>query len=196
MTAIKMRTAQFGICAALACWMSTSTPARACVPPQGKNVGSAMASANALMLRVGARPPAVRQSGHTEAATAADAVAPTPVGLWHTVYLSGGVVVDQGFETYHADGTEMIVDLSPPATDNVCSGAWIQTGPATFTLNHPSWVFDPDGNLIGTAVIRDVITVSRDNNAFTGTETVDVYDTNGNLADHFDNTVKGTRIYP
>jgi hypothetical protein len=81
-----------------------------------------------------------------------------------------------GFETIYADGNELLIDNSAPATDNVCSGAWEQTGPRTFTINHPSWDFDASGNLISIVVLLETITVDPHGNKYTGTEMVTVYD--------------------
>lgn len=115
------------------------------------------------------------------------------VGLWKVVYFSGGVVVDQAFDAWHSDGTETLNDTPPPATGNVCLGVWSQKG-NVYKLNHPSWTFDANGNLNGTAVIRESVTVDSHGNSFSGTFTVDVYDLSNNLLYHVAGTVSGERI--
>ena len=126
-------------------------------------------------------------------ADAAAASGATMVGLWKVAYVSGGVVVDQAFDAWHTDGTEILNDTPPPATGNVCLGVWSQKG-NVYKLNHPSWTFDGNGNLNGTAVIRESVTVDPHGNSFSGTFTVDVYDLSNNLLYHLDGQVSGQRI--
>jgi len=115
------------------------------------------------------------------------------VGLWKVAFVSGGYIVDQAFDAWHSDGTETLNDTPPPSTGNVCLGVWSQTG-KVYKLNHPSWTFDANGNLTGTAVIREQVTVDPHGNTFTGTFTVDVYDLSNNLLYHLSGTVSGDRI--
>jgi hypothetical protein len=187
-----IKIANLALTVAVAGCLATGSQAKACAGPERPSLGAAY-SPNLAMARLKMMFPGTK--AETEV-TANDSVNPTIVGLWHNVYSSGGEVVDEGFETYHADGTEMLVDLSPPATDNVCSGTWIQTGAFTYKLNHPSWYFDMDGNLLGMAVIKDSVTLDRDGNSFSGTETVDIYDLDGKLVNHLEGTFKATRIKP
>jgi len=129
----------------------------------------------------------------------ADAQGANPLaitGLWLTSYLIGGQIVDQGFELWHDDGTEILIDTAPPATDNVCVGVWVQTAPLTYQLTHPSWTFDLNGNLTGTAMIRNVVIMERGGNKFTGTFTVDLFNNSGQQIDHFEGQLSATRIKP
>jgi hypothetical protein len=116
------------------------------------------------------------------------------VGLWYVSYTSGGQVIDQAFEQWHGDGTEILNDTSAPATDNVCLGVWQQTGPHTYQLKHPSWYFDLNGNLLGTVIIRETIRLSSDGNSFSGSSTDDAFDTLGNFLGEDTATVAGKRI--
>ena len=116
------------------------------------------------------------------------------VGLWNVNFVSGGVSVDQGFDQWNSDGTEILNDTPPPATGNICLGVWTKTGPTTFKLKHPSWTFDNSGNLNGTAVIRETITLGPGADSFQGPFTVDVFDLNGKNLMHLDGTITGTRI--
>jgi hypothetical protein len=120
------------------------------------------------------------------------------VGLWNIKFTSGNQVVDEGFDAWHGDGTETLNDTPPPVTGNVCLGAWTQTGRNTFKLKHPSWVYDEATNtqVIGQAIIRETVSVSRDGNSFSGSFTVDVIDTFGNSLAHFEGQVRATRIKP
>jgi len=119
---------------------------------------------------------------------------PSIVGLWQVNFTSGGQVVDQAYEVFHSDGTEMMVDTSAPASDNVCVGVWAQVDGLEFKLNHVSWTFDDQGNLNGTATIKLDITLDPNSNIFSGTFTVDVFDLHGSTVDHLTGTVAAKRV--
>ena len=116
------------------------------------------------------------------------------VGLWKTTFTSGGQVVDQAWEVFHSDGTEIMVDTSAPASDNVCVGVWAKTDGLQVKLNHPSWTFDDKGNLNGTAAIKMDLTIDPNGNSFIGTFTVDVFDLSGNTLLHLAGSVSGKRV--
>jgi hypothetical protein len=119
---------------------------------------------------------------------------PSIVGLWKITFTSGGQTVDQGFDVWHSDGTELLNDTPPPSTGNICVGVWAQTDRLTFKLYHPSWTFDAGGNLNGTAVIRETVMLQTNGNVFTGTFTVDEFDLNGKNIFHIAGAVKAQRI--
>jgi len=119
---------------------------------------------------------------------------PSIVGLWQVNFTAGGQVVDQAYEIFHGDGTEMMVDTAPPASDNVCIGVWAQVDGLQVKLNHVSWTFDDKGNLNGTATIKLDVTIDANSNIFTGTFTVDVFDLHGAIVDHEIGTVAAKRI--
>jgi hypothetical protein len=123
-----------------------------------------------------------------------EAAEPSMVGLWNVTFVAGGQVVDQGFDQWNSGGTEILNDTPPPSTGNVCLGVWAKTGPNTYKLKHPSWTFDPAGNLTGTAIIREQVTLDARGKTFKGPVTVDVFDLNGNLLFHLDAVVTGQRI--
>jgi hypothetical protein len=122
-----------------------------------------------------------------------DSTAPI-IGLWRVTFVSGGQVVDQGFDQWNFGGTEILNDTPPPATGNVCLGVWVQTGPRTFKLKHPSWTFDNSGNLNGTAIIREQVTVDGGGDNFSGPFTIDIYDLSNNLLLHLSGQITGKRI--
>ena len=101
------------------------------------------------------------------------------MGLWNVTFYSAGAVVDQAFDVWHSDGTEILNDFTNPIEDNVCLGVWVQTGPQTFKLKHPSWTFDTSGTLTGTAYIVETVTVGPGGNEYAGPYTVYLYDTLG-----------------
>lgn len=116
------------------------------------------------------------------------------VGLWNLTFLYQGQVVDVAFDAWHQDGTEVLNDYTNPIEGNVCLGVWQQTGPRSYTLKHPSWYFDTNGNLLGTVVIHETITLSPDGNSFTGSYTDDVYDVSGNLLEALSGQLEASRI--
>jgi len=115
-------------------------------------------------------------------------------GLWTITFTSGGQVVDQGFDVWHSDGTELLNDTPPPASGNICVGVWSHITGRSYSLYHPSWTFDNNGNLNGTAIIHEKITLANDSNTFSGTFTVDVFDLTGTSLAHIDGTVAAQRI--
>ena len=117
------------------------------------------------------------------------------VGLWQVTATSGGQVVDMAFEVFHGDGTEMINDITPPAEGNVCLGVWVQTSLTQYSLNHPSWVFDGNGNLTGTAIFKTTLTLTA-LNKFTGSYTLSYFDLKGNAGPVYTGTWAGTRVLP
>jgi hypothetical protein len=125
----------------------------------------------------------------------ADAPNRTIVGLWDVTFLDNtGAVVDRAYEQFHSDGLELMTDTSAPATDNVCTGIWQQSGPGTYKLKHVSFDFDLSGNLIATVIFRNTVVVDPNGNSFQGTTAVWVYDLSGNLIYEAKGKVKATRI--
>ncbi len=119
------------------------------------------------------------------------------VGLWDSRLIYQGQVVDEGFDAFHSDGTEILIDQSAPATDNVCLGVWEENGPSTIELKHPSWYFDLNGNLLGVVVIHERLTLDPDGDNFHGTASEDIYDIHGNKIAHDEGyQIKATRITP
>jgi hypothetical protein len=116
------------------------------------------------------------------------------VGLWLSTFTSQGQIVDQGFDMWTSDGLEILNDTPPPATGNVCLGTWSKVAPNTYVLKHPSWTFDGAGNLNGTAIIRENITVDPSGMTYKGTFTVDILTLSGNPIQHLSGTITGTRI--
>ena len=119
---------------------------------------------------------------------------PSIVGLWRVTFTVGGQIVDEGFDVWHSDGTEVLNDTVAPSTGNVCLGVWQQTGRRTYKLKHPSWTYDANGVLTGTAIIRENVTIDRSGRTFSGTQTLDVYDLNNNLLFHGEGEITGKRI--
>ncbi len=120
------------------------------------------------------------------------------VGLWHTTFISGGLVWDEAFEQWHSDGTELAVDNAvPPLLGNVCVGVYKQSGPHTYKLRHVTWNWDSSGApLAGTFLLLMTVTTGPHGNTFTGTFVSDSFDNNGKVIPtmHAEGTVSSTRI--
>jgi hypothetical protein len=132
---------------------------------------------------------------------------PVIVGLWKIQFLSKGnpgipdrTVLDDGFVTWHADGTELMNSGRPPFSGSFCMGVWKQIGRSTFKLNHYalSWDTDNGTTFIGPTNIRETVTVSADRNHYYGTVTLTQYQTDGvtPAGPSINAVVKATRIEP
>ena len=117
------------------------------------------------------------------AVNAEDATAPPGaiVGLWQTKVLVNGQTAGEGFEAFTSDGLEFLNDNGSTIEGNVCFGAWTVAPRNTIKVYHPSWNYDASGNLIGTVIIKDQITLDPGGNSFKGTVVVDTYDLNGHM---------------
>jgi hypothetical protein len=145
-----------------------------------------------------ARPPITTETSALIANGAADAHA-SIVGLWNTTFLfgDGPQVYDQGFQQWHSDNTEMMVDNAvPPSLGNVCVGVWKLTGPRTYTLKHVTFNWDEQGGLAGTFVLKMTVTLDRRGNVFAGSYTADSFDLAGKVIPdlHVEGAVRGQRI--
>jgi hypothetical protein len=123
------------------------------------------------------------------------------VGFWKFKFVSegtpgipDGAVIDNGFVQWHSDGTEITNSSRPPATGNFCLGVWQKSGSSSYALNHFGLSWDPGGNFIGPAQIREDITLNRTADQYEGTFTIDQYDPAGNLLAHLEGRVTATRV--
>ncbi len=116
--------------------------------------------------------------------------------MWLNSFVVDGQLVDVGFDQWSSDGTEILNDISPVLAGNVCLGTWLKTGPFTYKLNHPSWIYDDAGvNPIGIVYIREQVTLDKKGNTFSGVVTFDAFDLAGNrLAPQNSAEVAATRI--
>jgi hypothetical protein len=129
---------------------------------------------------------------------------PAPiVGLWHIQFIvnqgtPNEAVIDDGFATWHDDGTELMNSGRAPMTSSFCMGVWKRVGVATFSLNHFALSWDDTGkNFVGPANIREVVTVDRRGNSYSGHFTITQYLADGKtVAGGVSGDVKATRITP
>src|SRR5262249_20241284 len=66
------------------------------------------------------------------------------VGLWHIQFLSpDGEVVNEGFDQFHSDGTEILNDIHQPTPANgsgtICLGVFESKGNGTYGVMHRFW---------------------------------------------------------
>ena len=81
-----------------------------------------------------------------------------------------------------------------PATGNFCLGVWQKSGPFGYELNHFALSWDPSGNFIGPAQIRETVTLNQRADQYEGTFTIDQYDPSGTLLVHIAGTISAARI--
>ena len=114
----------------------------------------------------------------------------------HNPSIPDGTLLDFGYQQWHSDGTDIINSGGhSPASENFCLGVWGQTGFLTYELNHFPIGYDATtGALANFYNIQEQITLSPSGDSFTGTFTLNVYDTMGNKVDHVVGNVVGTRI--
>ena len=157
-------------------------------------------------------------SGYAQGADRPGETRNTIVGMWQFTFTSqgnntapffipDGAPLDAGYTQWHSDQTEIMNSSRDPATSNFCLGTWESPRPRTYKLNHFALSWDNTGHLctpaagapscfVGTANIREQVTIDRDANAYTGTVTIDQYDTQQNLIFHLQGTVAAHRLTP
>ena len=101
-------------------------------------------------------------------------------GLYRFTFTVQGHVADQGFVTWHADGTELMNSGKPAITGEFCMGAWKQTGAHTYVLNHWALNWDNSGSVfLGPVNISERITLAGDSNSYSGNFTLTQYTPDG-----------------
>ncbi len=135
------------------------------------------------------------------------------IGMWHVTFTSKGAAsalpdgtpVDDALVVWHGDNTEIMNSKRPPQDGNFCMGIWQQTGRFCYKLNHFAWFannYDPTnpsslseiGSPAGPVQYVEFVTLSPDGNRYSGTFTLDAYDTSGNVATHIVGVLSATRI--
>ena len=155
----------------------------------------------ALALRPLLRPAAFRLAGLAVAARDDDNDAAI-VGMWKVQFVSegtngipDGTMIDSAYAQWHSDGTEIMNSGRPPITSSFCLGVWKKTGESTYKLNHFALSWDPSGTVfVGPANIRENVTLNAQGNSFSGTFTIDQFDTNGNTLAHIVGKINAQRV--
>ena len=129
------------------------------------------------------------------------------VGMWKIQFISqgnsastpaipDGAVVDFGYTQLHSDGTELLNSgAHTPSTQNFCMGVWGQKGFLSYELNHFALSYSSlTGELVNYVNIREQLTLSPSGDMFSGTFTIDIYDTTQNHLGHITGNVTATRV--
>ena len=131
------------------------------------------------------------------------------VGMWHVTFTAqgnengppDGTPIDNALATWHNDGTELMNSARPPQDGDFCMGVWKRAGRFTYKLNHFAWFANDTanapsgiGNPTGPTQILQQITLSQDGKQYSGTFTLDAYDTTGTQVAHIVGVVAATRI--
>jgi hypothetical protein len=108
-----------------------------------------------------------------------------------------GTPFDFGYQTFHADGTELLNSGSrPPPSTQFCQGIWARTGERTYSVNHFALTWDNTGTVyLGPANVREDLTLSKDHNSFSGDFNVTQYAPDGvTVIAHVQGNVTATRL--
>ena len=156
------------------------------------------AAGRALASVPAARVPAVSIDQGTLAPPGAPHKSQGIAGMWLTDFLLGDGPdrFDQGFQLFHADGTEtMLSNGLPPALGNVCLGVWDQSG-RRIRLRHVAWNWDAEGRLTGTFILLATLRLDHRGQRFEGRWSANSYDLANNLIPelHAEGVVRGTRV--
>ncbi len=133
---------------------------------------------------------------------------PSLVGMWHVIFtgetMNGAPfsgLVDNSVVVFHNDGTEIMASSRPAQDGNVCLGIYERTAKLKYHVNHIPWQGnDPSnaptgiGNPAGGAQLLEKITLDPDGNSYTGSFSLQAYDTSGNPTVLFTGTLKAKRI--
>lgn len=189
-----------------------ATRANACSAPSLKGESAAWAvrdlpSAEIAAMAAGAAPAA---GGPKAANIFGFGFQPRIVGMWKIAFTAqgngangppDGTSIDAGFQTWHADGTELMNSGRPPATGSFCQGVWQQQNWSTYSLNHwaLSWDFDKTTGMptvfVGPTNIQERVTVDYTGNTFSGTFSITQYAPDGTTAmGGVQGVVSGTRV--
>jgi hypothetical protein len=131
------------------------------------------------------------------------------VGMWHVTFTAKGnsegppdnTPIDNAIIVWHSDRTEIMNSGRPAQDGDFCMGVWEEVGRCHYKLNHFAWMGNDTtnapggvGNPIGPTRITEDVTVSPDGKHYSGTFTLDAYDTSFNLTAHIVGVLNGTRI--
>ena len=139
---------------------------------------------------------------------------PSIIGMWHVIFtaqtqngepvpVKGGAVIDNAVVVWHSDGTEIMNSARAAQDGTICLGVWTRTGKYSYYLNHIPWqgnVYDPTvppdtiGKPQDGAQLLEKITLSPDGNSYSGTFTLQAYDTSGNIYASFTGVISAKRI--
>lgn len=130
-------------------------------------------------------------------------------GMWHTTFTAMGnepgppdnTPIDNALVVFHNDGTEIMNSARPPQDSNFCLGVWKKVGKAQYKVNHLPWLGNDTSNAPGgignpsgpTRIFQNIV-LSPDGKHYSGTFTLDAYDTQGNRVAHIVGVINATRV--
>ena len=138
------------------------------------------------------------------------------VGMWQFVFTSqgnnvapffipDGAPLDAGYAQWHSDETEIMNSSRDPATSSFCLGTWKRLAKRTYKLNHFALSWDntgmfctPQGGasscFVGVANIREEVALDRHGNSYSGSVTIDQYDSEDHSMFRLTGTISAHRI--
>ena len=131
------------------------------------------------------------------------------VGMWHVTFTAqgnepgppDGTPIDNALVVWHSDKTEIMNSARPPQDGDFCMGVWTKNGKSKYKLNHVAWfandtAYAPSGigNPTGPTQFIEEVTLEPGGQHYTGTFTLNAYDTSGNLVHHILGVINATRI--
>jgi hypothetical protein len=133
---------------------------------------------------------------------------PSIVGMWHVIFTAQTMngapfsgVIDNSLVVWHSDGTEIMNSSRPAQDGNFCLGVWTRIGKLKYYLNHIPWQGnDPEnapggiGNPQGGDQLIEKITLSPNGNSYSGSFTLDAYDTSGHVTVSFTGVLTAKRV--
>jgi hypothetical protein len=131
------------------------------------------------------------------------------VGMWHVTFTAEGngkegppdkTPIDNAIAVWHSDHTEIMNSGRPAQDGNFCLGVWEEVGKCKYKLSHFAWGGNDTTNapgigkpLAATHIVEEV-ELSSDGKSFTGSFTLDAYDTTWTSEAHIVGVIKGTRV--
>jgi hypothetical protein len=113
------------------------------------------------------------------------------IGVWKFQFISegntaleipDGAQLDAGHVTWHSDHSELMNSGRAPIVGDFCMGLWKKVGHTTYNLNHfaSNWTIDTSVPVFGEmttgpTIIRETVTVARDENSYVGEFTITNY---------------------
>ncbi len=109
--------------------------------------------------------------------------------------------IDNAIAIWHSDKTEIMNSGRPAQDGDFCLGVWESLGGCKYKLSHFAWGGNDTTNApegvgkpLAASHIVEELTLSEDGKSFSGTFTLDAYDTSFNSAAHIVGVIKGTRV--
>ena len=171
---------------------AASTANATCIPPTAQNRNQYRTVKKRVPLSVFMAKSSKKTAPAADGLPAAEA---SIAGMWFSGSVEDGEVLLNAFELWNSDGTQILNDQSPILAGNVCLGAWTKTGPLTYSLKHPSWIYDDRGEqVVGIAWLLEKIVLDPGGDRYTGDLRVEVTDLEGNVLDTLNFKLAAQRI--